>query len=161
SHHHGAWGPSYTAVRPGAAPSHRCAPRCATCQGSRRGRRTGSGHALGAPCRNHCGCAKRTHGTRPLALRVAHPGRSSTAPVSHAKRCEGRAGAAVAIGLGMRPHLVIAMSSASEPLLSACKSYPSETRPASCQDATAHMFDYSDEELSRIVEWASIERTAL
>ena len=66
------------------------------------------------------------------------------------------------MGLGMRPHLVFAMSSGTTELqLSARKAYPPTARPGSCQDETAHMFDYSDEELSRIVEWASRERTAL
>lgn len=41
------------------------------------------------------------------------------------------------------------------PLLSA--------RAGTCQGepATAHMFDYSDEELSAIVEWLSLEREGL
>lgn len=69
----------------------------------------------------------------------------------------------------MRPQLfVIAMSSvaASEPVLSArCYggvAYPRAAgRPPTCQDETGHMFDYSDEELSALVEWATLERTAV
>jgi hypothetical protein len=68
----------------------------------------------------------------------------------------------------MRPQFfVIAMSSvaASEPVLSARSiggpAYPRLTgRPPTCQDETG-MFDYSDEELSALVEWASLERTAV
>lgn len=60
----------------------------------------------------------------------------------------------------MRPHcLFIELSSANE--AAEARHYPVPApRVVGCQIETG-MFDYSDEELSRIVEWAARERTAI